>query len=112
VRHELLARKAAARAAIERIEELRNEPWTRSDSLDRLRALHEFRIRSATQRAHGLEGDENLDERSQAYQRTLRDLLDTQRRELVRLRDAGEIPDEILHALRRELDLEDQRLEI
>jgi hypothetical protein len=42
----------------------------------------------------------------------LRDLLDTQRRELVRLRDAGEIPDEILHALRRELDFEDQRLQI
>jgi hypothetical protein len=40
------------------------------------------------------------------------DLRETHRRELVRLRDAGEIPGEVLHSLRRELDLEDQRLEI
>lgn len=109
---ELRARKAAARAALGRIDELRSEDWTREDSLDRLHALHEFRLRRATQRAGAENGDENLDERSQAYQRTLRDLLDTQRRELVRLRDAGEIPDEVLHSLTRELDLEDQRLEI
>ena len=111
-REELRGRKAAARAALDRIEQLRGEDWTRQDSLDRLRALHEFRYRRAAQRAGALDGDENLHERSLAYQRTLRDLLDTQRRELVRLRDTGEIPDEVLHALTRELDLEDQRLEI
>jgi Na+/H+ antiporter len=110
--HEIRARKAAARAAVDRIEELRAEDWTRQDSLDRLRALHEFRYQRAAQRAGAMNGDEDLDERSRAYQRTLRDLLDTQRRELVRLRDAGEIPDEVMHALTRELDLEDQRLEI
>jgi CPA1 family monovalent cation:H+ antiporter len=109
---QLLARKAAARAALERIEQLREEDWTRADSLDRLHALHEFRYRRAAQRAGWLDdGSENLDERSQAYQRTVRDLLDTQRHELVHLRDAGEIPDEVMRALIRELDLEDQRLE-
>jgi CPA1 family monovalent cation:H+ antiporter len=112
-RVELRARKAAARAALDRIEELRAENWTRDDSLDRLQALHEFRRRRAAQRAGWLDdGDEDLDERSHAYQRTLRELLDSQRRELVRLRDRGEIPDEVMHALVRELDLEDQRLEI
>src|SRR3954447_19452009 len=85
---------------------------TRPDSLDRLQALHEFRYRRMAQRAGALDGDENLDERSEAYQRTLRALLDTQRAELVRRRDAGEISDDVLHALTRELDLEDQRLEI
>ena len=110
--HELRARKAAARAAIDRIDELRSEDWTREDSLDRLEALHEFRLRRAAQRAGHQDGGEDLNERSQAYQRTVRDLLDTQRRELVRLRDAGEIPDEVLHSLTRELDLEDRRLEI
>jgi Na+/H+ antiporter len=39
-------------------------------------------------------------------------LLDTQRREIVRLRDTGQISDDVVHALTRELDLEDQRLEI
>jgi len=109
---ELRARKAAAQAALGRIEALREEPWTRNDSLDRLRALHEFRLRRLTQRAGALDADEDLDERSLAYQRTVRDLLDTQRRELVRLRDEGEISDEVMHAVTRELDLEDQRLEI
>lgn len=58
------------------------------------------------------EDEEDLDERSRLYQRTVRDVLDTQRAELVRMRDAGEISDSVLHALQRELDLEDQRLEI
>ena len=112
VRQELRGRKAAARAALERIEQLREEEWTRADTLDRLRGLHEFRYRRAAQRAGVRDEDENLDERSQAYQRTVRDLLDAQRQALVELRDAGEIPDDVMHALRRELDLEDQRLEI
>jgi uncharacterized protein (DUF885 family) len=34
------------------------------------------------------------------------------RREILRLRDDGDISDELLHELTRELDLEDQRLEI
>ncbi len=50
--------------------------------------------------------------RSQVCQRTVRDLLDTHRDELVRLCDNGEISDEVMHAIAQELDLEDQRLEI
>ena len=84
----------------------------RTDSLDRLQALQEFRLHRAAQRAGVLDGDEDLNARSVAYQRTLRALLDAQRSELVRLRDTGELPDDTMHALIRELDLEDQRLEI
>ena len=58
------------------------------------------------------EEDEDLDERSRTYQRMVREVLDTQRRRIVELRDQGAISDEVLHALQRELDLEDQRLEI
>jgi CPA1 family monovalent cation:H+ antiporter len=93
----------------------RGEDWTREDSVDCLRALHEFRYRRATERA-GLHvdgtSDENLDARSLAYQRTIRDVLDVQRHELERLRAAGQVSDEVVRALTRELDLEDQRLEI
>jgi CPA1 family monovalent cation:H+ antiporter len=38
--------------------------------------------------------------------------LDAQRTELVRLRNAGTISNEVMHRLERELDLEDERLEI
>nr|WP_282599957.1 Na+/H+ antiporter [Patulibacter sp. SYSU D01012] len=115
LREEYLARKLAARAAVDRLEQLRAEPWTRADTIDRLQGLHEFRYRRAAQRAGWLaveDGDEDLHERSLAYQRTLRDVLDTQRAALVALRDEGRVSDEVVHALVRELDLEDQRLEI
>jgi CPA1 family monovalent cation:H+ antiporter len=112
-REEIIARKRAARAALERVEQLRQEDWTRADSLDRLGSLFDFRYRRLAQRAGVLDGEEeNLDERSLAYQLTVRDLIDTQRRALVQLRNDGEISDEVLHSLIRELDLEEQRLEI
>jgi len=47
-----------------------------------------------------------------SYQRLVREVLDAQRRRIVELRNQGEISDDVLHALERELDLEDQRLEI
>jgi CPA1 family monovalent cation:H+ antiporter len=42
----------------------------------------------------------------------VRSVLDAQRGELVRLRDSGTITNEVMHRLERELDLEDERLEI
>ena len=112
-REELLARKRAVKAALDRLDELEHEDWTRDDSVERMRRQYDFRHRRLAQRAGALDGEEeDLDERSLAYQRMVRDVLDAQRRELVRLRDGGDISDEVLHALTRELDLEDQRLEI
>ena len=42
----------------------------------------------------------------------IRQVLDAQRGEIVRLRNAGLISNEVMHRLERELDLEDERLEI
>ena len=50
--------------------------------------------------------------RSEAYQRLVRELLEAQRDELIEMRDRGEINDDVLRRLERELDLEDSRLEI
>ena len=75
-----------------------------------------FRNRRLRQRAgeldDGEEEQDDLDERSHAYQRMVREVLDAQRRRVVELRDEGAISDDVLHVLERELDLEDQRLEI
>jgi len=81
----------------------------------RMLQLYQFRDRRLTQRAGELDGDEeqdNLDERSATYQRMVREVLDAQRRRVVELRNEGAISDEVMHLLERELDLEDQRLEI
>jgi CPA1 family monovalent cation:H+ antiporter len=55
--------------------------------------------------------DDGYEERSQAYQRLSRELLVAQRGALVRLRDEGEISDEALHRIERDLDLEETRLD-
>jgi CPA1 family monovalent cation:H+ antiporter len=114
-REELQARREAATAAIEQLRRLGQEDWTRDDTVDRMIRLYEFRNRRLGQRAGELErdGDDgDLDERSYAYQRLVREVLEAQRRRIVELRNEGTISDDVLHVLERELDLEDQRLEI
>jgi CPA1 family monovalent cation:H+ antiporter len=113
-REELIARKEATRAAIDHLDRIRAEEWTRDESIGRMIALYEFRYRRLRQRAgvRQEEDEEDLEERSRLYQRAVREGLDAQRRRLVELRDDGSISDEVLHLLERELDLEDQRLEI
>ena len=114
-REELHARREAATAAIDELRRLGEEDWTREDTVDRMIRLYEFRDRRLSQRAGELErdGDEgDLDERSFAYQRLVREVLEAQRRRVIELRNEGAISDEVLHVLERELDLEDQRLEI
>jgi CPA1 family monovalent cation:H+ antiporter len=113
-REELHARREAAQAAIAHLRRLNDEDWTREDSVERMIRYYEFRHRRLTQRAGELDGDEDddLDERSRGYQRLVREVLNAQRRRVIELRDQGSISDEVMHALERELDLEDQRLEI
>ena len=53
-----------------------------------------------------------IEHRSRKYQKMVREVLDAQRAELVRMRNGGEISNEVMHRLERELDLEDERLEI
>jgi monovalent cation/hydrogen antiporter len=112
---ELHARREATVAAIARLDDLRAEDWAREETVNRMTQLYEFRNRRLTQRAGELDGDdgaENLDERSAAYQRMVREVLNAQRRRVIELRNEGAISDEVRYLLERELDLEDQRLEI
>jgi len=58
------------------------------------------------------EDDGAIDARSHAYQRLVREALEAQRAEIIRLRNVGKINDEIMHRIERDLDLEDTRLEV
>jgi CPA1 family monovalent cation:H+ antiporter len=114
---EVRARRAAAEAAIERLRTLREEDWTRTRSVDLRIGFYEFRLRRLGQRAGASgAGDGDLDDdaeaRSRAYQRMLRESLEAERWALLTLRAEGELSDEVMHRLERELDLEDQRLDI
>jgi Na+/H+ antiporter len=110
-REELRARIEAAEAALARLEELAEEDWTRDGTVERVRGLLDYRHRRfSAQQESG--GDEGIEERSLAYQRLSRELLDAQREAIVGLRNRGEISNEVMQRIERELDLEDSRLEI
>jgi CPA1 family monovalent cation:H+ antiporter len=108
---ELKARLRAAKAALDRLDELEGEDWIRPDTIERMRGLYRYRKRRFAAQAGKIE-DDGYEDRSQAYQRAVRAVLDAQRDELVAMRGAGEISNDVMHRIERELDLEDTRLEI
>jgi CPA1 family monovalent cation:H+ antiporter len=110
-REELKGRLAATKAALARVEELSAEDWTRDDTIERMRGLYTYRKRRLAAQAGKVE-DDGYEDRSMAYQTLVREVLEAQRREIVRLRNAGTISNDVMHRLERELDLEDERLEI
>jgi Na+/H+ antiporter len=114
-REELIGRRAAVEAALRRIEELGEAEWTRDETAERMRMMYEYRQRRFAIRAGEVEDAEGIDaveSRSKRYQKMVRAVLTAQRQRLVELRNSGEISNEVMHRLERELDLEDERLEI
>jgi len=110
---ELVGRRAAAEVALARLDELAAEEWTYDDTIERMRGLYSYRSRRFAARAgEGDDDGEGIEHRSLKYQKLHRMLLDAQRVEIVRLRNAGLISNEVMHRLERELDLEEERLEI
>jgi CPA1 family monovalent cation:H+ antiporter len=109
---ELKGRLLATKAALARIDELEGEEWTRDDTIERMRNAYRYRKRRLAARAGMADDDEGYEDRSAAYQTIVREVLEAQRREIIRLRNAGTISNDVMHRLERELDLEDQRLEI
>jgi monovalent cation/hydrogen antiporter len=108
---ELRARFAATQAALTRIEELGAEEWTRDDTIERMTAMYDYRRRRLKARAGKIE-DDGYEDRSQSYQRIVREVLEAQRAAVVALRNDGTISNDVMHRIERELDLEDERLEI
>jgi Na+/H+ antiporter len=108
---ELRGRLRATDAALARLDQLAEADWTREDTVERLRGLYQFRRRRLKARAGYVE-DDGYQDRSLAYQRLVRELLDAQRLAIVQLRDQGEISVDVMHRIERDLDLEDSRLEI
>ncbi len=108
---EMRARWIAAEAAIERLDELVLEDWTRDETVERVRGLYEFRKRRVAVRA-GKAEDDGIEERSLTYQRMMHMVYDAQRSALVALVREGEISAEVMRRVERELDLEESRLEV
>ena len=109
-REDAKARVRAAEAALERLEELAVEDWVRDDTAERMRGQYRFRTNRFRARYHGIDED-GVEERSAAYQRLRRELLDAERRAVVELRNAGTITEAVMQRVQRDIDLEDSRLD-
>jgi CPA1 family monovalent cation:H+ antiporter len=110
-KEETKARIHAAEAALGRLDELIGEDWVRDDTAERLRGLYQFR-RSRFAARFDAEDDGEIEERSLAYQRLRRELLDAERQAVVALRRQGRINDEVMNRVQHDLDLEDARLDV
>jgi NhaP-type Na+/H+ or K+/H+ antiporter len=109
---ELRARLVIARAALERVDELEAEDWTRDGTIERVRRLYEFRQRRFKIRAGKIEDEDGLEEGSLAYQRMMHEIYTAQREALVGLRNSSQISSDVMRRVERELDLEESRLEV
>jgi Na+/H+ antiporter len=111
---ELKARLTIARAALDRVDELEGEEWTRDETIERVRALYNFRRRRFKAQAGKLDDPDadGIEDRSLAYQRLMHEIYGAQRSELVRLRNERRISAEVMRRVERELDLEEERLEV
>jgi CPA1 family monovalent cation:H+ antiporter len=109
-REESKARVHAAKAAMERLDELESEDWVRDDTAERVRGGYRFRIDRFGERLKG--GDGSVEARSQDYQRLRRELLRAEQDAVVGLRRDGVISDDVMHRVLRDIALEDVRLDV
>jgi monovalent cation/hydrogen antiporter len=106
------ARIAAAEAALTALDGLAAEDWTRDETIERVRGLYAFRRRRFGTLSGELEDEDGIVDRSQAYQRLMRELIEAQRAAIVQLRNDGQISSDVMRRVERDLDLEESRLEI
>lgn len=109
-REDAKARIKAAEAALARLEELVEEGEVRPQTAERLRGSLGFRRDRFVARLD--DGDDgSIEERSLAYQRVMRELLDAERAALIALRNDRVIDDNVMQRVQRDLDLEAARLD-
>ena len=108
-RQETQARLTAAQAALARLDELASQNEVSQESAQHLRKHYEAHVRSITKRFKKAE-DEPGEDHAMTYQRLQREALQAERSAVIGLRNQGEINDEVLRRIERELDLEEQRL--
>jgi Na+/H+ antiporter len=108
-RQETQARLTAAQAALARLNDLASQNEVSRESAQHLRKHYEAQVRSITKRFRQA-ANEPGEDHAMTYQRLQREALQAERSAVIGLRNQGEINDEVLRRIERELDLEEQRL--
>jgi monovalent cation/hydrogen antiporter len=112
---EIHARTVATEAALVRLEELRKEAPNHLPLIDQLKERYEHRTEHLVHNHEGAEpSDDELSEQEveeMEHDEIRRSVISAERLAVLGLRDAGEISDEALHAVERDLDLDELRRE-
>ncbi|MFL5826240.1 MAG: Na+/H+ antiporter [Thermoleophilaceae bacterium] len=105
------ARANAAHAALARLEDVAQERRLPEETLEGLRDLYEDRLMRLKARldADG-DGHPELEQRADLYRELLREMIDAERDTIVEMRDKGEIDNEVMRRIERDLDLTSSRL--
>ena len=113
---ELNARLEIAYAAIDQIDDLEQEDWVHPQTVERTRMMFDYRRRRFASRVgNGSPVDEEQDDfdyegRAETYQRFMHEVIGAQRTALRRLRDEGDVSDDVRRRVEYDLDLEEARL--
>jgi CPA1 family monovalent cation:H+ antiporter len=99
-----LAREQAAQAAIARIDQVAEEDWVPPSVARQVRAHYEHRLQRFSPDA-ALDPECSV-EQAMAQRRLRHEALTAERRTLIALRNGGDISDDVMHQIERELDLE------
>ncbi len=105
-REEDHARQVATHAALDRLEGLAQKWPGHRPLIDQLRQRYEHRSEHAAEA-----GDPAADQELLEHREIRREVIDSERLAVIGLRDNGEINDEVLRQIERELDLEELRME-
>ena len=108
-REENKARKLAARAALDRLDELAAEEWAREQTVERMRGMYRYRYDRFAARFDAEADGDAIEARTSDYLRLVAGVLEAQREVLERLRRDGVISDEVMRRVEHELDLEEGR---
>ncbi len=108
---EAVARLAAAQAALDRLDELESDGTpVPENALARLRELYQARFARCVAALQRKGGELPLDDPLTGYRRLREDLIGTERRTLLEMRDDGRIRQDLFRRIQRDLDLDEARL--
>lgn len=103
------ARLQAARAALARLEEVKDEDGMPAEAVSEVREHFQRKFRRLEARCAG-DADGDGDAWAAGYRRLMREMVAAERQTVVGLRDDSVISDDVLQDVQRLLDLEEQRL--
>jgi len=109
-REENKARKLSARAALDRLDLLGEEDWTRDDTIERMRAMYRYRYDRFAARFSDDADGEAIESRTSDYLRIVASVIEAQREVLEDMRRQGTISAEVMRRVEHELDLEEGRM--